>query len=152
MTVVGVCLSWRNCVFFAPLPPSLRTRWSMWEMRERDKQYDVRWADSILRLFTCETVEDFWENWSFIPSIRSVCRRLQPLPRCHAGWLLVPMGLCVTCKGTSLVRAVCRCRLHRIAWWAALATLSSSSTSGGVSPLLLGLGRIGCSVLGHASL
>ena len=40
------------------------------ELRERDKQYDVRWADSMLRLFTCETVEEFWEAWYHTPTIR----------------------------------------------------------------------------------
>jgi hypothetical protein len=42
----------------------------MWECRERDRQFDAKWADSLLPIFSCVTVEEFWEAWYHVPTIR----------------------------------------------------------------------------------
>jgi hypothetical protein len=47
----------------------LRRSWSVWEMREYDRTLDAKWADSMLKLVTFDSVEDFWEAWFHIPSV-----------------------------------------------------------------------------------
>jgi hypothetical protein len=38
-------------------------------MREYDRTLDAKWADSMLKLVTFDSVEDFWEAWFHIPSV-----------------------------------------------------------------------------------
>lgn len=48
------------------------SRWTLWELRERDKKFDVRWADSLYNMCSVHTVEDFWEAYSHLPVVRYV--------------------------------------------------------------------------------
>ena len=57
---VGVCAG-----AVSPFP-----RWTLWELRERDKKFDTKWADSQLPMVEFGTVEEFWEVWSHIPTVR----------------------------------------------------------------------------------
>ena len=42
-------------------------RWVLWEGREENKKFDKTWVDSLLRLFTVDTVEKFWHAYQYLP-------------------------------------------------------------------------------------
>ncbi|GLD94175.1 hypothetical protein PINS_up002786 [Pythium insidiosum] len=60
----------------APLPPNetkehkLQSGWSIWEIR--DKQKNMAWSDALSKLCTFHTVEEFWGYWNNIPKVSQV--------------------------------------------------------------------------------
>ena len=69
-----------------------RHRWTLWELRERDRKFDLKWADSLYSMASLGTVEDFWETYSHVPTLG--CVRVSLCDWCvwHLPWC-VPSDL-----------------------------------------------------------